>query len=127
MLDYISVFSRAIGLARHAGARQGLATTNIANADTPGYRAKDIPDFSVDQAAATQPPRATRPGHVSTGFETTYRARAVATEAENPNGNTVSLEEEMVRSAEAEHKHDLAMTVYTKSLDLLRMSLGGRR
>ena len=127
MLNYISVFSQAIGLARHASTRQGLAASNMSNADTPGYRAKDIPDFSVDQTNAAQPPRATRPGHVTASPDSTFRARAVTTDAESPNGNTVSLEEEMVRATEAERSHDMAMTVYSKSLELLRMSLGRRR
>ena len=127
MLKDLLVFSQSASLARHAGTRQALASENIANADTPGYRAKDIPDFELTQSTSSQRPYATRPGHAGTDARSTFRARSISTESENPNGNEVSLESEMVRAAEAERSHDMAMTLYSKSLDLLRMSLGGRR
>lgn len=127
MLKNLSVFSQAADLARHAGTRHRLSAENIANADTPGYRAQDIQDFSLDLSGGPQAPKITRPGHMASSPEAAFRARAVATGAESPNGNTVSLEGEMIRATEAERSHDLAMTIYSKSLDLLRMSLGGRR
>ena len=70
--------------------------------------------------------RVTRPGHVgfgdtSRGFEVTESA---AMGAETPNGNSVSLEDQMVRAATIRQDHDLAIGVYQKSLDILRMSLG---
>jgi hypothetical protein len=37
---------------------------------------------------------------------------------------TVSIEMEMFKSAEAASQHDQAMTVYSKSLELLRTALG---
>ena len=40
--------------------------------------------------------------------------------AEAPNGNTVSLEDQMVRSTNARQTHEMAMSVYSKSLDILR-------
>jgi flagellar basal-body rod protein FlgB len=116
-------------LAAHSAARQTVITENIAHADTPGYRARDIPDFA---ATLSDGPgisaRATRPGHIAfgadaNGFEATEIA---AIGAETPNGNSVSLEDQMIRGAELRQSHDLALGVYRKTMDILRTSLGQR-
>lgn len=116
-------------LAAHSAARQTVITENIAQADTPGYRARDIPDFSEtlrDGPGLTA--RTTRPGHIvfgadANGFEATEVA---AFGAETPNGNSVSLEDQMIRGAEVRQNHDLALGVYRKTMDILRTSLGQR-
>ena len=41
-----------------------------------------------------------------------------------PNGNTVSLETEMVRATEVRHQHEMALSVYQSALGVLRTSLG---
>lgn len=43
-------------------ARQKLVASNIANADTPGYRTQDIDFQSEFQSAMSGPPAAIRPG-----------------------------------------------------------------
>lgn len=50
-------------MAAHAAVRQSHIARNVANADTPGYRATDINDFAqeLDPAVRMQ---ATRPGHI---------------------------------------------------------------
>ena len=55
-----------------------------------------------------------------------YRSTDLGGEA-SPNGNTVSLEQEMVRGTQAKSNHDLALTVYKTSLDIIRTSLGRGR
>jgi flagellar basal-body rod protein FlgB len=46
MFDRLEIFSLASAQARHAAARQAVVAQNIANSDTPGYRARDIGDFA---------------------------------------------------------------------------------
>ena len=43
----LNVLSLASGLAAHASARQQVIAENVAHADTPGYRARDIADFAA--------------------------------------------------------------------------------
>ena len=52
-------------------ARQQVIAENIAHADTPGYRARDIADFarSSTSGPALQRPRTTRPGHIPFGAD----------------------------------------------------------
>jgi flagellar basal-body rod protein FlgB len=44
----------------------------------------------------------------------------------SPNGNTVSLETEMVRAVEVKQQHDMALAVYRTVSDIVRTSLGRR-
>ena len=130
MDEKLSILTLARGLAGHAAARQSVLAENIANADTPGYRARDIAPFSEVLESGTTPfqPHATRPGHLGPiGGATRYETREdTAFAAESPNGNTVSLEDQMLRGVEVQHAHDLALGVYRKSLDILRLGMGRR-
>ena len=128
----LGILSLARELGGHASARQAVIAQNVANADTPGYKAKDIAVFSeAYDSAPTQGMalRTTRDGHfASDAPPATFRTiEDTRFGAEAPNGNTVSLEDQMIRAAEAQQSHELAMGVYRKSLDILRMSLGRGR
>ena len=46
--------------------------------------------------------------------------------ADSPNGNSVSIEDQMARGARAVADHELALGVLRKSMDLIRMSIGRR-
>ena len=121
------ILSIASKLLDHAAARQALIAANVANADTPGYRARDIGDFATSyrEGAATEM-RRSLPGHIG-GDAATDAGRGIRSLTQmSPNGNSVSLETEMVKSAEVEREHNLALAVYGKSLDILRASLGRR-
>jgi flagellar basal-body rod protein FlgB len=126
----LNILSLASALAAHATARQQVIAENVAHADTPGYRARDIPDFAaaLDSAPAFAA-RTTRPGHLSFGADPHgFEPRDVtAFGAETPNGNTVSLEDQMIRAAGIRQSHDMAVGVYAKSLAILRTALGRPR
>ncbi len=127
MKTSLNIISMANDLAAHAYKRQSLIASNIANADTPGYRAKDLKPF-VASREQTLDLRATRPGHrlnaeTSTASEVMVQSSFAA---ESPNGNTVSLEDQMVKSADVKQTHDLALGIYQKSLSIMRSTLGRR-
>ncbi len=125
MFDTPYVMKLAQNLARHSGARQAQIAKNIANADTPGYKARDIVAFS-ETLGSSQPNeiKSTRGRHMSSAsFESAYRTEALEGQS-SPNGNNVSVEVELARGTDAKSRHDLALTVYKSSLDILRTSLG---
>lgn len=124
MFEKIDLLQMSGAMARHASARQSLATQNVANADTPGYQARDLTSFAESYASSSDDMRRTRAGHL--GGEETHLDLRVQTEtdAQSPNGNAVSLENEMVRAADIRREHDLALTLYKSSLGILRSSLG---
>ena len=126
----LSILRLASGLMAHSTARQRVIAENIAHADTPGYRARDVADFG--STLENQPAfsaRTTRPGHVAFGADPNGFAPREATVpgAETPNGNSVSLEDQMVRAAEVRQSHEMAVGVYGKSLEILRAAVGRGR
>jgi len=116
MFDRLEIFTLAGAQARHAAARQALVAQNIANSDTPGYRARDIADF----AETLRQVRTRAEG--ATG-DLSFRTRDAGTPA-SPNGNSVSLELEMLRGIEAQRAHSRAIRVYGAALGILRASIG---
>ncbi|MBI1169870.1 FlgB family protein [bacterium] len=125
MLESLSITRMAEALADHAATRLDLIARNVAQADTPGYKAMDLPDFAkVYQDSVDNGMRATRPGHFTTA-DTAFQPVAQPSAGEaSPNGNTVSVEKEMVKSAEVRQDHEMALAVYRSAQDILRISLG---
>jgi flagellar basal-body rod protein FlgB len=121
MYESLDLFRTSAALARHAGQRQAVASANVANADTPGYRAQALPSFS--EAYDSPAMRATRAGHLVASGAGAARPFAAAAEA-SPNGNTVSVETEMFASAEAARDHGRALAVWRHAITVLRTSLG---
>ena len=129
MFQGAEIVRMAKEMAQHASLRQAEIARNVANADTPGYRAKDVLPFEeVYTAAPVQQPRITRAGHMSGLDPVSMTASYVDARSEpSPNGNSVSLETEMLKAAEVRQSHGLALAVYQTSLDLMRTALGRGR
>jgi len=123
MYQSLDLFRTAAAMAQHAGARQALTARNVANADTPGYQALKMPSFreSYDQNAAAGMQQ-TRLGHV-TGGSMQSLVNPAATEP-SPNGNTVSIEEEMLDAVAISREHNRALAIYRHTMTVLRTTLG---
>ena len=65
----LNILRLASGLAAHASSRQQVVAENIAHADTPGYRARDVAEFSESLRGGTPAfaAKVTRPGHLAFG------------------------------------------------------------
>ena len=129
MFEGAEIVQIAKELARHAGLRQAEISRNVANADTPGYRAKDVLPFQDVYGSDTGlTARATRPGHMA-GLAPVVRDPTIIDmrSEPSPNGNSVSLETEMLKAAEVRQSHGLALAVYKSSLDMMRTALGRGR
>lgn len=129
MFEKLEIFRMAHAMAKHAGARQAVVARNMANADTPGYAARDIAPFAETvKGGQTQfVPRQTRAGHIgesAAGFAVQTRERA--TGVTDPNGNSVSLETEMLKAVDVKRQHDRAISIYKSSLTILRAATGRR-
>lgn len=126
MLPKLEITQMARALAAYSGARMGVIARNVAQADTPGYKARDLPDFAASYRTAL-PLRGTRPGHLGMAAPGDPPAAQVVADQGAPNGNTVSLETEMVRAASARQDHEMALAIYRSTSDLVRMALGRGR
>jgi flagellar basal-body rod protein FlgB len=113
--------------------RQRVLAENVANADTPGFRGRDLKqlDFheALRSAGATSEVKlaTTAPGHIGGagntsrfpidsrgGFETT------------PRGNAIVLEDEMMKVAQTQMDHQAATQLYSRSIGLIKTALGRR-
>jgi flagellar basal-body rod protein FlgB len=113
--------------------RQRLLAENVANSDTPHYRARDLaplkfPDPSTVRMApvATVSLAQTESGHIhqlggSNSFQTDKAGYGV-----RPTGNAVNLEEEMMKVATNQMDYQAATALYTRSLNLIKTAIGKR-
>ena len=126
MYKTLDIFKLSHAMASHANARQRVVAENVANADTSGYRAKDISSFT-DHVASMRDSGAikTRSKHFG-GFDTQMTSfKYIQTSDEpSPNGNSVSLETEMMKAGEARHQQDTALAVYRSAMNIMRSSIG---
>ena len=126
MLENLTLLNLASEAARHAAARHRVIAENVANADTPGYRARDVKDFSsIVKESFTA--RATRPGHAGFGDHTGAAQTFELALPPTPNGNTVNIEDQALRAVQTQGQHALALAVYAKAVDILRLGLGRAR
>lgn len=118
MFSDLSLLKAYGAMARHAAESQTTSAQNLARANEPGYKAVEVESFSdfmqrngpkLDQIDFNQ------------SFQQSLSKGAAA-----PNGNTVSVEQEVFRSAEAANQHQMALTVYSKSLEMMKLALGRR-
>lgn len=117
---------------QYSSERQAILAQNIANADTPNYRAKDIkePNFKRmlgEQSGQQMTMSMTHPGHVSpTGGGTRYRVEERAsTYEQSPVGNNVVTQEEMMRVAQNQVEYQKVLQMYRKTVSMFKTALGG--
>ncbi len=128
MYQTLNLFQVSGAMAEHAGQRQAIVAANVANADTPRYQAMQMPSFQEvfarDSFGAMQ---ATRAGHIGAGENARLRTEASLRLAEPaPNGNTVSLEDEMLEAVAVSREHNRALAIYRHSMTVLRTTVGQR-
>jgi flagellar basal-body rod protein FlgB len=99
---------------------------NIANANTPGYAARDLPDFRtlLTSASDATAPAATQPGHLSGTLGDPLRSGIIRPTSRSPDRNTVSAESELSKVAETETTQQFATNIYRKYVSMFRVALG---
>ena len=106
--------------------RQGVLARNIANINTPNWQAKDLHPFAQSLAAATPPGLArTDPGHLA-GTQDTEVQSLLAPQpgARQPDGNAVSMDEQLMKVADTAQSQQIATTLYKKYLGMFSLALG---
>jgi flagellar basal-body rod protein FlgB len=125
-LDDIPVFAMLKSRLSYLGDRQQVIAQNVANSDTPGYTAMDLKPFTVPGQGGVAPvmPTLTSPMHMTPPTTAGGTAQPVATpDSETTlNGNSVVLEEEMMKMTQARMDYDTAIGFYQQSLSMLQMA-----
>jgi flagellar basal-body rod protein FlgB len=124
----ISLFGLASRRMDWLAARQQVISENVANADTPGFRAKEVSPFSEMLDRSRVPGLAlTHEGHIRGRIASQVGVREDdATWDQTLDGNTVVLEQQTVKANEVFEAHRLASEIYRKGHNLLGMAATGR-
>ena len=129
-IDSIPLFGLLKGKLGYLNQRQRLIAQNVANADTPGYVGRDLKTFSFEAAMkAGQGPSGVAPVRTNAAHlpgtqqpAATWTSQAAPDSETTLDGNSVVLEEQMLKMAEARANYDAAVGFYQKSLGLIRMA-----
>ncbi len=104
--------------------RQQVLAENVANADTPNYRPRDLvqPKFDAVTPGSLPPLTLVRtdPGHLPGFGDPSDFASNPNQYQVRPAGNAVSLEDEMLKVAQNQMDYQAATQLYTRSLGLLK-------
>ena len=108
-LDNINLFQLASRRLQWLSDRQKIVSENIANADTAGYRAREVEDFDSYLGRAEQ--AALLPGAEVAEVEATW--------AEAISGNNVVLEEQIIQASNTAGQYRLASNLYRKAHEMV--------
>ena len=101
-------------------ARHRVLAENVANAETPGYRARDL-EFGTALASAFE--RGTTSGRAAADVEPIVDARSVV----KIDGNSVDLDTEMARLSENTMKIVALTRILTRKYEGLKAAIEGSR
>ncbi len=109
--------------------RQNIISSNIANAETPGYQAQRI-DFEESLAAALELDDAsmsrTQPGHMNSAGDIASIEPEVYNNPNNvvrEDGNTVDRDAEMFALAENQIQYNAAVELLKRKVGLIKYSI----
>ncbi len=129
----LDVFKAISTRMRWLNERQSVIAQNVANSDTPGYKPKDLKelDFRAHvvqhlpnlEMAATEGPHIQAP---PIGGRVEFNAQKTRDFETTPVGNSVVLEEQMMKSTQNQADYETMSNLYKKQVGLVKMALGSR-
>ncbi len=130
-LENLTLFGAIKKRMNWVGQRQEVLAHNIANADTPDFRASDLKAFDFREIVRRETMQinmaGTDSGHLS-GQKKSIRSFSEQETRQPyetaPDGNSVVLEEQMQKMNETNISHRFTTEIYKKHLSMIRMALG---
>ena len=133
-LDDIPVFAALKSRMNYLADRQQVIAQNVANSDTPGFTPMDLKPFTLPKAgggagalamtpvsaAITSPLHLTPPSPAGAGADPQDKPVAAPDSETTLNGNSVVLEEEMIKMSQARTDYDAAVAFYEQTLNLIQ-------
>jgi flagellar basal-body rod protein FlgB len=106
--------------------RQTVLAANIANANTPGFQARDVESFDkVLAGSGPVQPVQTQPGHMAGTLPT-----GLASLTTNPpdaralDGNSVALDQQLTKVADTETTQSLVTSIWKEYIGMFNTALG---
>ena len=135
-LDQIPLFAALKNKMNWHQTRQSLLAQNVANADTPNFKGRDLAPFKVEQAVRSgqvlspvgmaRTSAAHIQGSVMADARSNWGSKNGGGWEITPEGNGVVLEEQMMKVSGNAHDYQVASTLYTRSLGILKTAIRGR-
>jgi len=140
-LGDIPIFAMLKGRLGYLADRQKVIAENVANANTPGYIARDLKPFTfqaqVQAASQTATPgvaqagalAVTNPAHLqpksASGASSPAGMKPVKAKdsEETLDGNGVVLEDQMIKLTNARMDYDAAISFYQSSMNMLKTAI----
>lgn len=123
-MEPVNLFDLASQQARWLAVRQTAVSSNIANANTPGYGAVDVEPFEAVLNQKQVAMRATHPRHIAAGVGSGgFAVRQINDDRPTmPSGNTVMLESELMKSGEVRRSFELNTAIVRSFHKMLMMT-----
>ncbi|MDP6883295.1 MAG: flagellar basal body protein, partial [Rhodospirillales bacterium] len=113
------------------GQRQEILAQNIANADTPGQKAKDLAPLDFKKLVGREnrqiAMRRTNKSHLTGGFKPPRDFDENETKKPYetaPAGNAIILEEQMMKLGKTSADHKLMTELYKKHMAMFKIAIG---
>ncbi len=124
-----SLFQIAQEKMGYLGQRTKVLSQNIANADTPNYRARDLKPVNFqDELKRTNksvPMAATQANHLPpVSKPENFRSMNSRSYESSLSKNGVVLEEQMMKLGETQGDYEATTTLYRKYIDMMKLAVG---
>jgi flagellar basal-body rod protein FlgB len=112
-MQSLALFSLATQQANWLATRQATIASNVANVNTPGYQARDVTPFAATLERMQLSMAATSDNHIQPASLAGERVRAKAGDSWDVvySGNSVNLEQEMMKAGDANRAHALNVNI----------------
>lgn len=113
----------------YLGKREAVLAQNVANANTPGYKAKETVSFetfaqALQEASGTM--KVTQPGHIVPASMAGVNAATKKTRSFEtvPSGNSVDLEQQMMEVSKTTMDYQASASIFQKFMAMMRLAIG---
>jgi len=129
MFEDLTLFAMAQRQIDYLARRQAVLSENVANANTPQYKEKDLAPVSFKDLMAqpAEPVRAavTNPMHISPEVEPVRfdEVKVRRPEESKPDGNEINVEDQMQKIGDIKGDYELAVNLMMKHINMLKTAI----
>ncbi len=130
-LNSIPLFSMLTERLSWLNQRQQVLANNIANADTPGFKPRDLAPINFERLAQDASRAITITGTDARHLVSSARSSGPFRVSEqsdfyesSPSGNAVVLEEQLMQVSQTVMDHRITAGLYAKHLSMIRTAIG---
>ena len=131
-MTQLPIFSALAEKMRWHQTRQSLLAENVANAETPGFRGRDLKAFdnsdqmrNLSMAPVASLPSG--PSHIAISSLMPgdgFISRSLNNFEITPEGNGITLEDEMMKVTANQMDYQAVTSLYTRSMKIIKVALG---